>query len=92
LVGGLALGVFMSYLLTLSQKLAPDNLGGRVQGLLAALLLCLNPIGAALGGWLGDLTRKDFPVIFGWVGVLTIVGTLALATRREFRKFLAEGT
>ena len=87
---GLSFGIVNIYLITLLQLSTPKELRGRVLGLLATLAGGLMPIGTALGGWLGDLTGKNIPLIFGAVGVLAALVTLTLATRRECRRFLAQ--
>jgi len=87
---GLSLGTVNIYLITLLQLSTPKELRGRVLGLLGTLAGALLPIGTALGGWLGDLTGKNIPLIFGSVGVLSVLVTLVLATRRECRRFLAQ--
>jgi MFS family permease len=90
-VAGLALGLVNIYLITLLQASVPRELRGRVLGLLATLGGGLMPIGMALSGWVGDLTHKNVPVIFGVAGALSVASTLLLATRKECRAFLAEG-
>jgi MFS family permease len=87
---GLSLGTVNIYLITLLQLSTPKELRGRVLGLLGTLAGALMPIGTALGGWLGDLTGKNIPLLFGGVGALSVLVTLALATRRECRRFLAQ--
>jgi MFS family permease len=89
-VAGLAMGVVNIYLITLLQASVPGELRGRVLGLLATLGGGLMPIGMALAGWVGDLTHKDVPLIFGVAGALSVASTLLLATREECRAFLAE--
>jgi len=89
-LGGLAMGVVNIYLVTMLQSSVPSELRGRVLGLLGTLGGGLMPIGMALSGWLGDLTHKNVPLLFGVAGALSVVSTLLLATRRECQKFLAE--
>jgi len=88
---GLSLGTVNIYLITLLQSSTPRELRGRVLGFLGTLAGALMPIGSALGGWLGDLTGKNIPLIFGGVGALSVLVTLFLATRSECRRFLTQG-
>jgi len=89
-LGGFALGLVNIYLITMLQSSVPNELRGRVLGLLATLGGGLMPIGMALSGWLGDLTNKNVPLLFGAAGALSVTSTLLLATRKECRAFLAE--
>ena len=54
--------------------------------------LSASPIGMGLGGLVGDLTRKNLPLIYGTCGALMIALTLLAATRAPFRRFLATET
>jgi len=91
LASGLSLGLVNIYLVTLLQISTPAELRGRVLGFLATLGGGLIPLGMALGGWLGDLTGKNIPLLFGGCGALSVLITAVLATRSECRKFLAQG-
>jgi MFS family permease len=85
------LGLVNIYLVTMLQASTPRELRGRVLGLLATLGGGLVPIGMALSGWIGDLTHKNVPLIYGVAAVLSVASTLLLATRKECRTFLMEG-
>jgi DHA3 family macrolide efflux protein-like MFS transporter len=89
-LSGMAFGMINIYLLTLLQAATPPELRGRVLGLLGTLGGGLMPIGLALGGWLGDLTHHNIPLLFGGSAALSALVTLALATRKECRAFLAQ--
>jgi DHA3 family macrolide efflux protein-like MFS transporter len=87
-LGGALVGLVNIYLLTLIQLSTPAELRGRVLGLLTTLATGLLPVGAALGGVLGDLTNKNIPLVYGVCGGLCTAATLLLATRKECRAFL----
>jgi DHA3 family macrolide efflux protein-like MFS transporter len=88
-LSGFALGVVNIYLITMLQLSTPNELRGRVMGLLATLGGALLPLGMAIGGVVGDLTGKNIPVIYLACGLLQVATTLTLATRKECRAFLA---
>lgn len=74
-LGGLTIGVINVHLVTLAQSATPGEMRGRVMGLLATLSGGLMPLGMVLGGIVGDLTGKDFPLI-----VLVSAGLALLIT------------
>ena len=87
---GLSLGASNTYLVTLLQKSTPENLLGRVVGLTLTLFAGLMPLGSVLGGWLGDLTNRDFHLLYGGAGALSGLVSLLMAARSDCRRFLAQ--
>jgi MFS family permease len=81
---GLAAGVHKVVVASLTQRLVPNNLLGRVNATMRLLGLGTMPVGAALGGALGS-TAGLRPVFYSTaalclVGVLTIWTTVTTAT------------
>jgi DHA3 family macrolide efflux protein-like MFS transporter len=89
-LAGLCIGVVNIYATTLLQSTTPNELRGRVLGLLVTLSGGLAPIGYALAGWVGDLTHKNVPLVFGLVGALSIPVTLLLSTSKKCREYLSQ--
>lgn len=89
-VAGAALGMFNINIMTLLQRSTPSELRGRVIGLLGTLGGAAMPLGMALGGFLGDLTGKNIPLVYGVCTALSVLSTLLLATRKECRVFLRQ--
>jgi DHA3 family macrolide efflux protein-like MFS transporter len=89
-VAGAALGMFNINIMTLLQRSTPSELRGRVIGLLGTLGGAAMPLGMALGGFLGDLTDKNIPLVYGVCTALSVLSTLVLATRKECRVFLRQ--
>jgi DHA3 family macrolide efflux protein-like MFS transporter len=88
---GLTMGIVNVNLMTIAQTSTPPELRGRVMGLMAALGGGLAPIGMALGGFMGDLTGKNVPLVYGICGVLTVIVILATCFRRDTLDYLAWG-
>lgn len=88
---GTMLGLINVYLTVLLQTTTPDELRGRVLGLWTSLVNAVMPLGMALGGFAGDLTGKNIPLVFSVFGGLTLGVTALTLGRRSTRLFLARG-
>ncbi len=89
--GGAALGVINVYLLSMIQMSTPDEMRGRVMGVVITLSSALMPVGMAVGGVLGDLTDKNIPLLYSLCGGAALLVTLIGVARRDLREFLAKG-
>jgi MFS transporter, DHA3 family, macrolide efflux protein len=88
---GAALGLVNVALLTMAQLSTPPEMRGRVMGLVATLSGGLIPFGMALGGFVGDLTGKNIPLVYSVCGALTVVVILSTCLRPDTREYLAWG-
>ncbi|HKI01707.1 MAG TPA: MFS transporter [Thermoanaerobaculia bacterium] len=88
---GVAMGLVNVTLVTMAQSSTPPELRGRVMGLVNTLSGGLIPIGMALGGFVGDLTGKNIPLVYGVCGALTVIVILATCLRGDTREYLAWG-
>ncbi len=90
-LAGAALGFINVQFAALIQGSTPRELRGRVMGLLNTMTGGLVPIGMALGGFAGDLTNKNVPLVYAVCGALAILVVLLTTSRRESREYLANG-
>lgn len=86
---GAAIGMINVHVMTIMQASTPQELRGRVMGLLGTLGGAVIPVGMALGGIAGDLTGKNVPLVYTTCGVASFVFTLAALLRPGTRDFLA---
>lgn len=90
---GLLTALINVAVLTLLQLSTPQELRGRVMGLVMALARAATPLGPAAGGVLGDLTGKAIPAIYAGVGAAAAVVAAGAFLVPAFREFLAsDGT
>lgn len=90
-LAGTMLGFINVQFAAMVQGSTPAELRGRVMGLLGTLTGGLMPIGMALGGFAGDLTHKNVPLVYAVCGGLSIAVVLLATSRRESRDYLANG-
>ncbi|HET9226854.1 MAG TPA: MFS transporter [Thermoanaerobaculia bacterium] len=90
-LNGAALGIINVYTMSLVQASTPQEVRGRVLGVLMTLSAGLTPLAMALGGVVGDLTGKNIPLIYGVCAACSLLLTLGLGFRRDVREFLASG-
>ncbi|MEJ2218127.1 MAG: MFS transporter [Gemmatimonadota bacterium] len=88
-VAGLLAAVINVTVLTLLQLATPQELRGRVMGLVMALAGAATPLGMAIGGVLGDLTGKAIPAIYMGVGTAAAATAAGAFLVPAFREFLA---
>jgi MFS family permease len=82
-------GAFNVAVITLIQLGTPDEMRGRMFGLLQTVVGGLSPISMGLTGVVADLTGQNIPIIFIACGIILIVISLTIATNRDYRDFLA---
>lgn len=88
-LGGFTTGFVNVYLITLIQASTPAELRGRVMAFLGLLSGGLMPVGMALGGFVGDLTGKNVPLVLVVSAALALLVVLLLGFRRSSREYLA---
>ncbi len=88
---GLLAAVLNVTVVTLLQLATPQELRGRVMGLVMSLASAATPLGMAVGGVLGDLTGKAIPGIYVGVGVAAGAVAVGAFLRPGFREFLGGG-
>lgn len=89
--GGASLGVVNVYLMSMIQMSTPDEVRGRVMGVVVTLSGALMPLGMALGGVVGDLTGKNVPLVYALCGGAALLATLIGIARRDLRDLLVNG-
>ena len=86
---GVVIGLINVNLTTLLQLTTPEALRGRVLGLWTSLSASLTPLGMALGGFAGDLTGKNIPLVYSVCSCISLAVSAATLSRRSTRRFLA---
>jgi MFS family permease len=86
---GIQSGMINIFILTLIQSTTPTEFRGRTMAFVVVIAASVAPFGMAMGGFLGDLTDKNQPLIFLTCGSAAALLTLIGARNRAFREFLA---
>lgn len=86
---GIQSGMINIFILTLIQSTTPTEFRGRTMAFVVVIASAIMPLGMALGGFLGDLTGKNLPLIYITCGSAAALLTLLAARNRAFRDFLA---
>jgi DHA3 family macrolide efflux protein-like MFS transporter len=89
-LGGASVGFINVYLMSMIQVSTPDEVRGRVMGVVLTLSGGLMPLGMVLGGVVGDLTGKNVPLVYALCGGAAFLVSL-LGLRRDLREFLTNG-
>lgn len=89
--GGAAVGFVNVYLMTMLQVSTPDEVRGRVMSVVLTLSGGLMPLGAVVGGIVGDLTGKNVPLVYALCGGSALAVSAIVGSRRGLREFLATG-
>ena len=88
-LAGLFGGVFNVATITLIQLDTPDEMRGRMFGLLHTLVGGLAPISMGLTGVVADLLDHNVQLIFVVCGACLVVISIVLSSSRQFRSFVS---
>jgi MFS family permease len=82
-------GAFNVATITLIQLDTPEELRGRMFGLLQTLVGGLTPLSMGLTGVVADLLEQNVPLIFVSCGAVLVVISVTISADRDYRDFLA---
>jgi MFS family permease len=84
-----AMGGFVTILVTtLVQVRTPEDMRGRVFGLLSTIAGGITPIAMGLSGVVADLVGRNIPMIYMGCGILMTICSLVVVLDRAFRDFI----
>jgi MFS transporter, DHA3 family, macrolide efflux protein len=86
---GATSGFVMVNVSTILQLTTPNEIRGRVFGLLATVSACIMPLGMGLAGAAAWLANNNVSVIYVACGICMALVTLGAASLGEFRRYLA---
>jgi len=82
-------GFIMVNFTTIVQITTPDEIRGRVFGILATIQGSLAPLAIGLAGIIADLVNQNIPLIYISSGVIMTVFVIIVAFDHHFREFLS---
>jgi MFS family permease len=88
-LGGVTIGYINVFLISMAQASATPEMRGRVMAFIGILAGGLMPLGMAIGGFVGDLTNKNVPLVFATCAGLVLLVVLLLGFRRTCREYLS---
>jgi MFS family permease len=90
LLGGSVGGFITINITTLVQLHTPQEIRGRVFGLLTTISSAASPIAMGLAGIVADLTGKNIPLIYLVCSAIMTVLMLWVSLNADFRAFLSQ--
>jgi MFS transporter, DHA3 family, macrolide efflux protein len=87
-LGGLVSGYIIINITTILQISTPNQIRGRVFGLLSTVSAGLTPIAMGLSGILADLSGKNIPLIYAFCGAVMAILTIFAAISPSFRGYI----
>lgn len=87
-IGGFLGGFVNINIITLLQIYTPQDMRGRVFGLLTTISGAASPLAMGLSGVVADLLEKNIPIVYIGCGVIMGLFMLYTITNKEFRAFL----
>jgi len=88
-MAGLFGGLYNVAAMTLIQVSTPEQMRGRMFGLLHTIVLGLSPFAMVLAGIIADSIDRDVTIMFVVCGVILVLISLAIGLNRDYRRFLA---
>ena len=86
---GLAQGYILVNVTTILQITTPQEIRGRIFGILATISSSLTPVAMGLAGFVTDLVDQNIPLIFIGSSVIMTAVVLVISLNPNFREFLA---
>jgi DHA3 family macrolide efflux protein-like MFS transporter len=86
----MAVGLITVTITTLIQLSTPDQMRGRIFGVLAMISSSLAPIAMVLSGVVADLVDQNIPVIYISCGAILLILTTISVLNKDFRAFVSQ--